>query len=168
MNNIKSKESIVKSEQSSNRCFSALRKSFGILFPHFRRNCTYISAGVTLQGDLIAKERVVIDGNVYGNIRTSEHLTLGDTSHLEGNIDSESIMVSGYVKGRIQANTLLTVRVPATIIGDLVAASVQIESGVILHGKITANPNQNPQLHEMIPNTPIVALTISEESAEAR
>lgn len=111
--------------------------------PLFRRQYTYISGGIMLKGDLIAEENIVLDGKMFGNIRSSKHVSLGPESRFEGNIESRSAVLSGYVKGRVNARETLVVRVPATIIGDLISASVQVESGVVLQGKIFSSPQQD-------------------------
>lgn len=101
---------------------------------------------------------------MYGNIRSTEHVTLGSTSHFEGNIESESALVCGYVKGCIQTRTLLMVKNPATIIGDLISASVQLESGVILQGKIISNPKEAVrQSQETLSITPCTSSANSEK-----
>lgn len=101
---------------------------------------------------------------MYGNIRSTEHVTLGSTSHFEGNIESESALVCGYVKGCIQTRTLLMVKTPATIIGDLISASVQLESGVILQGKIISNPKEAVrQSQETLSITPCTSSANSEK-----
>lgn len=148
MNNLKTKGDISKSGKKRN-IFISFKKHFVSLLPLFKKNYTYISAEVTLQGDLIAKGRVVIDGKMHGNIRSSKHVSLGATSYFEGDIESSSALISGYVKGRIQAKTL-SVKVPATIIGDLISTSVQIESGVILQGKILSSPQEDMLQHSIL------------------
>lgn len=140
MNNPKTKESTGKAEVNHNSVFFSIQNSLWGVFPLFKKNYTYISAEITIQGDLIAQERVVVDGSMYGNIRAAKHITLGSSAHFEGSIECESAVISGYVKGRVQAKKLLLVKTPATIIGDLLSASVQLESGVIFRGKIISNP----------------------------
>lgn len=154
MNNLKTKEGVIRTEERRSTFFSEIRNSLGRKSPLFRKNYTYISAGITIQGDVIAKERVIIDGSMYGNIRATGHISLGSSAHFEGSIECESALVSGYVKGRIQAKKLLVVKTPATIIGDLVSASVQLESGVVFHGKIISNPKENLLLCESAPEAP--------------
>lgn len=163
MNNLKTKEGGVKSEENRNSFFFEIRNSLSSKPPLFRKNYTYISAGITIQGDLIAKERVIIDGSMYGNIRTTGPISLGSSAHFEGSIECESALISGYIKGRIRARKMLVVKTPATIIGDLVSASVQLESGVIFHGKIISNPKENLLLREPAPETPAPATQPSEE-----
>lgn len=153
MKNLKTKDNVTKSGEKKNTFFSLQKEKLGSRFPLFKKNHTYISEGIILRGDLIAEERVTIDGKMFGNICSTKHLSLGATSHFEGNIESASALISGYVKGRIQAKTLV-VKVPATIIGDLISTSVQIESGVILQGKILSNPRENLQLYETLPTAP--------------
>lgn len=127
-----------------------------LIMPFFKKNTTYISERMTLTGDLDADVNIVIDGTMRGNIKSTKHVMLGATAHFEGNIESESALICGHVKGRIVTSRLLTIRVPATIIGDVVSASIRIESGVIIQGKILSIPTENPvlSLPEMVETSP--------------
>lgn len=79
-----------------------------------------------------------------GNIRSTKHVSLGAIAHFEGTIESDSALVSGYIKDSISTKHTLVVQVPATVIGDLISASVRVASGVILNGKIVMNPQPDP------------------------
>lgn len=116
--------------------------------PLFKKETTYISEHVKVTGDIDAEEKIVIDGDMFGNIRSTTHVVLGGTSHFEGNIKSESALVSGYVKGCIITSKSLEVRVPATIVGDLESASVYVESGVIIQGRVLSKPAHQKSLPE--------------------
>lgn len=128
-----------KSAQSGSVFFEKLRGIFSMR-PLFKKDYTYISSGITLTGDMDANENVVLDGNMSGNIRSTKHFSMGAQAHFKGNVESEYAVISGTFEGRIHARRSLIVRVPATIVGDLISASVQVESGVKLRGKILSGP----------------------------
>lgn len=112
----------------------------------FKKNETYISERMSLTGDLDADVDIAIDGTMRGNIKSTKHVMLGATAHFEGNIESESALICGHVKGRIVTSRLLTIRVPATIVGDVVSASIRIESGVVIQGNILSVPAEKQML----------------------
>lgn len=162
MRNVKTKADSGKSEAKSESIFSLLAKKLECITPLFRKKFTYISHEVTIQGDIVAKQRLVIDGSMVGNIRSTEHVSLGPTANFKGSIECESASVSGCIEGRIQTRSLLLVQTPATIIGDLVSAMVQLESGVIFHGSIISNPGQ------VLPAPAIVTENLTEVSVESQ
>lgn len=121
--------------------FTQIRKNIASKMPLFRKSYTYISQEVTFAGDMNATENIVIDGTMQGNIRSEKHVALGASARFEGSIKCEAASISGDVKGCIHAKKTIIVCVPATISGDLISASVQVESGVILRGRIISTPH---------------------------
>ncbi|WP_418991627.1 bactofilin family protein [Alistipes sp.] len=112
----------------------------------FKQKMTYISENIKFTGDIEANADVTIDGEVYGTIRSTKHVELGPTSRFEGDIESDSALVCGFVKGSIVTRRSLEVRKPATVHGDLVSALVQVESGVVIQGKIVSSPEEQKGL----------------------
>lgn len=106
----------------------------------FKQANTYISENVKLTGDIEADADITIDGEMHGSIKSSKHVMLGATARFEGTIESESALICGYVNGRVVTRTSLEVKLPATVIGDLVSASVRVDSGVIIQGKVYSQP----------------------------
>lgn len=123
--------------------FVQLKEKIASALPLFRKNYTYISQDVSFDGDLSALENIVLDGKMCGNICSTKQVSLGSTARFDGSIECEKAIISGNVTGSIRTTKTITVCVPATISGDLISASVQIESGVILNGKIITEMNES-------------------------
>ncbi len=109
----------------------------------FKQKETYISEQMKLCGDIETNADISIDGEMHGNIKSKGHVMLGPTAHFEGNIESDSVLICGHFKGIITAKQLIEVKIPADIIGDLIADSVRVDSGVAIHGKICAKSMQD-------------------------
>lgn len=112
----------------------------------FRQKETYISEKIKFTGDIEADTDITIDGEMFGQIKSSKHVSLGATSRFEGNVESDSALVCGYVRGSITTVRTLEVRKPATVVGDLTSAMVKMDSGVVIQGKITTQPVGQPNL----------------------
>lgn len=112
----------------------------------FRQKETYISEKIKFTGDIEADTDITIDGEMVGQIKSGKHVSLGAASRFEGNIESDSALVCGYVRGSITTARTLEVRKPATVVGDLTSAMVKMESGVVIQGNITTQPVGQPNL----------------------
>lgn len=99
---------------------------------------SYISGSMTLSGNLETQNNISIDGTVYGDVKSKKRVTLGRKGRIEGNIESKTVVVSGYFKGTITAKRLIDVKAPARIVGDLISDSVRLASGVAIQGNIQA------------------------------
>lgn len=122
--------------------FSRTGESLRTMFPEFRNTYTYISTAMTIHGDVDAEQNLVIDGKMFGNISSNKRVSLGTTACFEGTIVCQSAMISGNIKGCIKASESITVKTPAIIFGDLISASVKVEPGVVIHGKIISDPKK--------------------------
>lgn len=110
----------------------------GSIMKLFKQKESYISDQMRIYGDIETDANISIDGEMHGNVRAKKHVMLGASARFEGNIESDSAMICGYFKGRVTAKRMLEVKVPATIIGDLISDSVRVDSGVAIQGQIFA------------------------------
>ncbi|MCR5608604.1 MAG: polymer-forming cytoskeletal protein [Lachnospiraceae bacterium] len=101
-------------------------------------------------GDVECRGKLVIAGEVTGNIEAYDVIV--NTPKFEGDINSSgcvevnvgtvvignikgsSAIISGAVKGLIDVNGPVTLDSTAVIKGNIIAKSVQIENGAVLHG----------------------------------
>lgn len=109
----------------------------------FRQKQTYISEQTRLTGDIESDADVAIDGWMRGNVVTQRQVTLGATARFEGNIESDTVLISGRFEGTVVARRLIEVRIPADIVGDLISDAVRVESGVAIQGKVCAKTIQS-------------------------
>jgi cytoskeletal protein CcmA (bactofilin family) len=69
-----------------------------------------------------------------GDISAKGRLVIGTKGRIEGQINCNSIEVSGYIKGKITANELLNMKSTAQIIGDIVVGRLSVEPGSFFSG----------------------------------
>ncbi|MBO6827058.1 MAG: polymer-forming cytoskeletal protein [Sneathiella sp.] len=91
-----------------------------------------IAKGLVITGDLISDGEVQIDGLVTGNIQ-AETLTIGETSHVTGDIDAETITIRGKVDGNIRGGDVVMGET-ASVRGDVTNRSLNIEPGAKIDG----------------------------------
>jgi cytoskeletal protein CcmA (bactofilin family) len=93
-----------------------------------------IAADMRIVGQVTAQGDVQLDGTVEGDVR-AEHLTVGASGVITGEITAESAQVSGTVTGRIRAKTVTLTRT-ARVKGDIAHESLSIEAGARFEGQV--------------------------------
>ena len=85
---------------------------------------------VSIQGNLIEKEKVIIDAKVKGDIKAEEVVTYNG-SNIIGNIETKNIVVGGKLKGNINSDRIELTKT-ADVDGVLNQKSLSIEEGANL------------------------------------
>ena len=60
---------------------------------------------VSVQGDLIEKEKVVLDAKITGDI-TADEVVTHDKSNISGNIKAKKLSVGGKIKGNLSSDKI--------------------------------------------------------------
>jgi len=105
-----------------------------------------LAKGLVITGDLTTDGELQIDGLVTGNIR-AESLTVGESSHVTGDIDAENVTIRGKVDGNIQGGDVVIAET-ASVRGDVTNKSLTIEPGAKIDGhcRHSDNPRNNSDL----------------------
>ena len=93
-----------------------------------------ISAGTEVQGNLVSKSDIRIDGIFEGDMVTSGKLVLGDTAIIRGNIICSSADIWGSVEGELCAKESITFKSTASFTGNLKTNKICIEMGAAFSG----------------------------------
>ncbi len=96
---------------------------------------TIIAQGVRLEGEFKSAGRVVIEGEVVGNIETTADILIGENAAIQANIAARNATIAGYVKGDISVAEKVEIGPTAEITGDINAQVLAIEAGARLVGK---------------------------------
>lgn len=102
-----------------------------------------ISNGVTINGELKSEGNVRIDGIINGNVSVSGNLTLGDTSHIKGEVKARSINMSGQIEGKVMVDEKLRLESKSVLKGDLIAKTLIIEEGAFFDGRSSMDKNKS-------------------------
>lgn len=94
-----------------------------------------LSTGVRIEGNLISEGNVRIDGKIIGDISINGNLTLGETSHINGDIKAKNVTVSGVVEGTINSSEKIVLETKSRMSGDIIAKVLVIEAGARFDGK---------------------------------
>ena len=88
---------------------------------------------VSVEGDLVEKDKIIIDAKVNGDIK-AEEIETHQSSNISGNIDSKNASVGGLMKGNINSDKI-KIKKTANIEGVLNQKILTIEEGAILKVK---------------------------------
>ena len=89
---------------------------------------------VSIEGDVVEKDKIILDAKVTGDIKADEIIT-HSKSNLIGNIKSKIASLGGKLKGNVSSDTI-TVKKTANIEGVLSQKTLSIQEGA--HLKIKA------------------------------
>ena len=95
----------------------------------------YIGRGVAFQGTLSVLNSAVIHGDVRGTV-TTKNLHVGKDAVVTGQIEADTMEVSGVIQDNIKCNGLLKVHSSGQIHGSLEFDDVELASGGVITGKV--------------------------------
>ena len=85
---------------------------------------------VTIKGDIVEKEKLIIDSKVEGDI-SADKLQTHSGSNINGNINSTEVVLGGTSKGNINSETV-RIKSTADIDGVLNQKKLSVEEGAKL------------------------------------
>ena len=85
---------------------------------------------VSIEGDLIEKEKVIVDAKISGDIK-AEEIQTHQNSNIKGNINSKLATLGGSVKGNVSSDKI-KIRKTAKVEGVLSQKVLAIEEGASL------------------------------------
>ena len=95
------------------------------------------------RGELSFKGTLCIDGKFEGQINTSGTLIISETGEIKANIEAETVICEGQVKGNIVASKKVELRHNSKVIGNVQSPSLNIEVGARLDGKCDMSRKKN-------------------------
>ncbi len=110
------------------------------------RTTATIGENVLIAGQIFAKEDLVIDGQVDGNIELLENkVTIGKAARIKATIKARDVVIHGTVHGNVEASDKIDLRRDAHLVGDIRAARIAIEDGAIFKGSIDVTKVEVPK-----------------------
>ena len=92
---------------------------------------------IVIKGDISGGEDLVIAGRVEGSITLNGRvLTLAAGSHVVGEIEAGTVVVSGKLEGKVSAKERLDVKSTAVVNGTLSTSSLIVADGSQITAKV--------------------------------
>tara|TARA_B100000029_G_scaffold89464_1_gene79186 strand:- start:1115 stop:1432 length:318 start_codon:yes stop_codon:yes gene_type:complete len=87
-------------------------------------------ADVSIEGDLVEKDKIILDAKVSGDIKADE-LETHSNSNIKGNVHSKNASIGGKLKGNVNSDRI-KIKKTADIEGVLNQKTLSIEEGANL------------------------------------
>lgn len=91
----------------------------------------------SVDGDVIARQDLVVEGRVTGNIALPDHaLTIAPGGRVEGSVFARAVTVAGTFVGDITATTRIQVVERGSVDGEMTSPRLLVEDGAIVRAKV--------------------------------
>jgi len=101
------------------------------------RSPSAIGPSITIKGNVIGGEDLLIEGQIEGQVTVEEHnVTVGRRGRLKADIRGKSIRVEGEVHGDLVGTEEVVIRQTGRVEGNLKAPRVTLENGAQFRGSI--------------------------------
>lgn len=95
---------------------------------------TIVGPSVKVEGELASEGNIRIDGQVNGNVQTTQNLAIGEHASITANIRALNAVIAGKIKGNIMVEEALEITETGRVEGDIQAKIISIAPGAIFRG----------------------------------
>lgn len=96
---------------------------------------TFLDKGVVIRAQkLSGAESVRIDGTFIGDIDLDGFLQIGETGHVQGNVQVSYALIAGEVLGNILCRATVHLASSAKVQGDITTGRIIMEEGSVFYG----------------------------------
>ncbi|OQB06438.1 MAG: Polymer-forming cytoskeletal [bacterium ADurb.Bin212] len=126
---------------------------------------TVIGVEVQVKGNLQNKGSILVNGNVEGEIKSDENVTVGETATVTGPIVAKSILISGKVNGTVEAAEKLEVDPTGLINGDIKTKILIVREGAVFNGNSSMgqSPKENVSVSMPIPEKEVKTAEVEQK-----
>lgn len=114
-----------------------------------RASISVVGPDLVINGDLVSKGEVQVEGTVEGDIHGS-HIIIGQGATVTGEIVAEEIVIRGHVIGTVRGKRVM-LQASSQVDGDIFHNALSIEQGAMFEGKsrrITDDPRTGATLSD--------------------
>ena len=108
-------------------------RSLGLARSAERNAPSVIGPDLTINGNLVSKGEVQIDGEIQGDIQGT-YVVIGEKARITGAIVAEEIVVRGHVMGSVRGKRVM-LQSSSHVEGDIFHQALAIEQGAFFEGK---------------------------------
>ncbi len=107
---------------------------------------TIISEGVVIEGKLMSKGNVRIDGTVNGNLEVSGNVTIGKSGFVKGEVTGQMIIHGGKIEGTLRSNEKIVLEGTSILKGDIFTRILVVEEGAVFDGNSSMSSKEKTNL----------------------
>ena len=129
------------------------------------RIMTIIASDVVVDGSIVAKKAIRVDGIVNGAVHTEKSVIVGHRAVVRGGIKASSVMTAGIVYGGIEApKGKVEISDTGKVFGDVTASGIIIDEKAVFQGNCIMTGKKAQPKEETI----VVPQDLDEKAEEAR
>lgn len=102
--------------------------------PSQAQTMSLLSQGTKFTGNLEASSALRIDGEVEGDVISTDKIVTGINSVVTGSIEADEVVIGGIIYGSVNAKKILTLQATGKVEGDIRALEILIEKGGFFKG----------------------------------
>jgi cytoskeletal protein CcmA (bactofilin family) len=105
---------------------------------------TVVGRGTELEGTLVSAESIRIDGKAKGKIAARGDVILSSSSHVEGDIQAQNVVMGGTLKGNITARTKTELVPGGRLDGKIWSKVLVVQEGALFFGQSNMDVDEAP------------------------
>lgn len=102
--------------------------------PSQAQTMSLLSQGTKFTGNIQASAAMRIDGELQGDVISTDKIVTGINSVVTGSIEASEVIIGGTIHGSVHAKKMLTLLSTGKVEGDIHALSMLIEKGGFFKG----------------------------------
>lgn len=99
-----------------------------------QRRITHIAAGTRIRGEVTGPTELLVEGEVVGEIRVEEAVTVGADGVVNGPITAPVVRIGGRVVGNVHATDRVEISASGSLEGDVDSPRIAIAEGAFFKG----------------------------------
>ena len=104
----------------------------------------FMDEGTEFLGELRFRDTLRIDGHLKGKIVSDNTLIVGESGHVEADIDCGVVSIRGTVLGRVHGRQRIELLAGSRVQADLVSPKLLIEDGAFFQGHCDMGAGAGP------------------------
>ena len=135
---------------------------------------TFIGADTKLEGTLITRSSVRIDGAIVGGVVADGTIVLSSSGQIQGNVMAENIVVAGVIDGNLTIKDKTNIEPTGEVYGDINTARILVDEQSVFQGKCNMNADRSKskkgrlKLKETSPAHPEIRSQSESKAAEVK
>ena len=97
---------------------------------------TVIGQGITVDGEIVASEPLVVQGLVKGVVRLEDTVHIEAEGQVEAEVHGVDVVIAGTLTGQVTARTRVEIKRGGKMLGDVKTPRLLIADGALFRGQI--------------------------------
>lgn len=97
---------------------------------------TIIGARTRIQGTVSGDDRVVVHGEVHGNVEVDAPVVVERSGRVQAEVQAPEVAILGTVQGHVTGLSKVEILPDARMIGDVRTARILISDGAVFRGRV--------------------------------